>query len=619
MTNSAKLVNYSRLELSAICLFGFMVCSSDRPKWLLLRAIHQLRHDRLILPCGYCYFQLAMRGLTPSARRVVDAPELLRLISDFAGQNDQVNLLCVSRRAFACTAASLWEDIRDITVILRLFPGVTIAKEGKSPQREHLVRLCPTNSPCYSLLPSDPFAFQKIDFPPAIDPSRFNVYSSFVKRLEIISNPNKTAITFGANTAAFFSFTQKATFAPSLTKLSIITVDISAEEHDRWVTMFLSPALLDLQLLFRAHSNRSLNSTLAPDLLGRISTKCSKLRNLEFFPREEVDNYKFEWDSDTKSTEADLKRSKMLASLGSHLSSFRNLRSLSSSVLVLRPIILSALGELHTLEKLSIDGDCCEPRIVDLVVPDSAFPVLHTLELENFHWANLRYMSEFTPLLRRLKKIAMTLAYDDNLWHYGWDADGEDSWQFKLVQSVAKNAPLLADLSIDFSSDEYEAYFTSDWLDCLRDLPLRRLDVRNAGVEFRWRELGSALPALEEFRTLNLDRETISQLAKLLPRLQLVELDSIDVHTFGEDAEDEEDEDEEDERDEEDVDEVDQSDRDHNHEGEEGDTSEKSDAAHNLSDKIISKAKTQCFRLKAAYESNSNTPIGDEKLQELAR
>lgn len=79
-----------------------------------------------------------MLSLTPSARRVTDSPELLRLISDFANQDDRVNLLCVSRRAFACAAASLWEDIRDVTILLKLFPGVTITREKESSDK-HLV------------------------------------------------------------------------------------------------------------------------------------------------------------------------------------------------------------------------------------------------------------------------------------------------------------------------------------------------------------------------------------------------------------------------------------------------------------------------------------------------
>ncbi|KAF8604784.1 hypothetical protein BDV93DRAFT_555217 [Ceratobasidium sp. AG-I] len=550
-----------------------------------------------------------MRNLTPLARRVVDAPELLHLISDFASRKDRVNLLCVSRRAFACAAASLWEDLQDITVLLKLFPGVTITKEGESSDRQHLT----------------------INFPSTIDPSRFKVYSPFVKQLEIISDPQEIVIKFGENASTFYAFAQKATLVPNLTKLAITTLEVGAEEYDRWVTTFLSPALVDIELIYYgAHTRFGLDSTLVPDFLERISTNCPKLRRLEIFPREDADNYEFEWDSDTKSTKADLKRSKMLASLNTQLSSFRALRALKSSVLVLRPAILSTLGELPALEALSINGDCREPRIVDLVIPDSAFPSLHTLELENFHTANLRYISELSPLLRRLKKIAMTVAYDDNLWHYGWEDDGESNWPFKLIQSVAKNAPLLTDLSVDFSTDECAACFSSDWLGCLRDLSLKRLDLRNVEIECRWSEFASALPTLEEFRTLHLGRGTISQLAKLLPRLQLLELDSINVRAFGahegaggdEDEDDDgadEEEDGEEEEEEEEEDDEGESDEDHKGERKEGVSSKESKAAHIMNDKAVSKPKPQLLRLKAAYKSNSKTPIGDQELNKIAR
>lgn len=433
---------------------------------------------------------------------------------------------------------------------------------------------------------------------------------------------------------AFSSFTQKHTFAPNLTKLAIIALKISVQEYIHWVNIFLSPSLLNLELEYYGDQNRfGFDSALVSAFLEPISTKCSKLQRLEIFPR--ADDYEFEWGPETKPTKADRKRSEMLVSLNTHLSSFRSLRSLKSSALVLMPMILSTLGELPALEMLSINGDSREPRIVDLVVPDSAFSALHTLELHNFHWANLRYMSKFTPLLRRLKKIVMTMAYNDNLSFHGWDDDdGENDWPFKLIQSVAKNAPLLVDLTVDYSTDECEAYFSSDWLDCLRDLSLRRLDIRNVGIECRWSEFASALPSLEEFRTLHLDLGTISRLAKLVPRLQLLELDSINIREFnsheefGENYDEDEDEvDEDDEHDDEEQDDEEdeehdneegESDEDHQGEGREGKGSEKSKATRNPNDKSVSKSTVPLY-LKAAYQNTSKTPIGNQELQEIAR
>ena len=74
-----------------------------------------------------------MSSLSLSVQRVAETPELLSLIADFAGKNDRIGLLSVSRRVFTCVAASLWKDIHDVTVLFKLFPGVKITetKNGK--------------------------------------------------------------------------------------------------------------------------------------------------------------------------------------------------------------------------------------------------------------------------------------------------------------------------------------------------------------------------------------------------------------------------------------------------------------------------------------------------------
>lgn len=73
-----------------------------------------------------------MHGLTSSVQRMMETPELLSLICDFSGKNDRVTLLSVSRRTFACAAASLWKEISDVMVLFKLFPGVVITKTKKT-------------------------------------------------------------------------------------------------------------------------------------------------------------------------------------------------------------------------------------------------------------------------------------------------------------------------------------------------------------------------------------------------------------------------------------------------------------------------------------------------------
>lgn len=93
------------------------------------------------------------------------------------------------------------------------------------------------------------------------------------------------------------------------------------------------------------------------------------------------------------------------------------------------------------LETLSVNGDYREEHIVRLALLDSSFPALRTLELLNLHWANLRYLFEFVPLVHLLTKIRMVHANDNGFWHY---------------------APLLTNLAVDYGGHDSTATLCSD-------------------------------------------------------------------------------------------------------------------------------------------------------------
>lgn len=80
-----------------------------------------------------------MRSLISPARHVAETPELLYLISAFLGRHDRVSLLRVSQRTFACVVASLWKCVRDVTLLLKLIPGVKII----NPEENGSVCCCP--------------------------------------------------------------------------------------------------------------------------------------------------------------------------------------------------------------------------------------------------------------------------------------------------------------------------------------------------------------------------------------------------------------------------------------------------------------------------------------------
>lgn len=323
------------------------------------------------------------------------------------------------------------------------------------------------------------------------------------------------------------------TLVPNLEKLGVLISEVDMQEYTHWVTMFLSPRLLDVKLVHYTSGRLGLDSSTVLGLLETISPRCPSLRRLSFFPLEDTDDYEFE----TKSTIVGQQRLDMLASFRLYLSSFRDLRTLESSVLLLRPGVLSALGELPHLETLSVNGNGREPRIVDLTLPGSSFPSLRHLKLSCFHSANLQYMSEFAPLLHRLTKLSMGLVYEDSMRNYSWEVEEEWDWPLKLMRSVAKNAPLLTDLTVDFETVWACACMSSEWLDALQHLRLKRLSLTNAEFGYSWSDFAAALPHLEEFQATGLSFRSISELAKGLPQLRLLVLDSIDLDSFGDDGE----------------------------------------------------------------------------------
>lgn len=349
-----------------------------------------------------------------------------------------------------------------------------------------------------------------------------------------------TSIKLGDNAASFFSFAQATTLTPNLTKLTVFTTGVDAQEYTHWVKAFLSPALLSLELAYDSEdsNHRDLDSTLAAGLLEHISPRCSKLQALEFFPEEVVDDYESEF-SETKSTAADIKRLNMLASLRVQISSFRNLRELKSRVLVLRPSVLSALGDLPHLETLSIYGGQ-EPRIFGLTLPDSSFPALRNLELLGFHWSNLRYMCDLTPLLHQLTRLVLELSIRD----YWWDADiGEAEWPTNIMLSVSEHAPLLTDLSMNFITVNTCVLVDSDWVDALENLPLKRLNLQYTEFDCGWTNLASALPDLEEFRATSISSKAVRMMRRRLPQLV------VDTAEYSEEEDGVEDEDEDEDED----------------------------------------------------------------------
>ncbi|KAF8604782.1 hypothetical protein BDV93DRAFT_543772 [Ceratobasidium sp. AG-I] len=503
-----------------------------------------------------------------SAQRVVESPQLLSLVCDFAGKNDRVSLLRVSRRVFDCAVTSLWKSIFDIKILFRLLPGVTVTKVG---EKEGWI----------------------INFPATIDMSRFNTYAPFIKHLEIVSSAeNGTSLRLGENAQSFLASARTATLTPNLAKLAVVVSEINSEEHVHWVEMFLSSSLLDIELVYYSGTSRwvGLNSASVLGLLEKISYRCPNLQQLEVFPSGGVTDDRFDG-----STTPNPEQLELLDSLRARISSFRNLRTFKSSVFILRPGILSALGELPHLEMLSINGNCRESHIVGLALPDSSFPALRTLELRNLHWANLQYLSSFTPLVRQLTKIVMTHADDNGFWHYEWDEEieNEGDWTMDLVSNMAKNTPLLTSLAVHYGGTDSIANLSSDWLPSLQALGLKHLSLQNVEFECSWREFTSVLPNLEEFQASELSFGAISQLAKRLPRLRLLELDSIDLGLF-KTAE----------------------------EHEEASDDQKPEAVKEEDEKNVQANKSngrERLQLKAKYRIPSGARIDSQKIQDIAR
>lgn len=85
------------------------------------------------------------------AKRLVETPEMLRLICEHASTSDQVRLSCVSRLLFKISAPIIWENVEGVHNLLLLLPGVK-TRVRKSNEAEQVIVSAPLTRTFISLL-----------------------------------------------------------------------------------------------------------------------------------------------------------------------------------------------------------------------------------------------------------------------------------------------------------------------------------------------------------------------------------------------------------------------------------------------------------------------------------
>ncbi|KAF8598204.1 hypothetical protein BDV93DRAFT_526901 [Ceratobasidium sp. AG-I] len=397
-----------------------------------------------------------------TTRRVVETPEMLRLICELSDSLDQAHLASVSRWFFKIAAPVIWENVEGVHNLLVLLPGVqTRACENDSA--EQIVSI-----------PTGPLYFE-----------RFMVYAPLVKDLEIYDDNIKRYSV--SNWRGLVVHARNATLLPNLKRLTLDS-QFDSRNQFMWIRTFLSPSLVNIEAADYFQDTPLISYLEASTLLRHITAICTNLEVLSLFPDSDRPDTTVGEVRDTRAM-LDLWDS----SLPQYLDQMVLLRQLTSTSEVLQPGALEQLAKLTRLESLVIHSATAALQASD-AVSEYTFPSLRHFELHSYNHI-----------------------FVDNIWRFGFfkaltsltlyffvfpDVDEpQQAWGSRLISMICDASPSLVKLEIDFNGGEdmEERRFLVGSLPLLqpmRNLFLDDLFLRGASLGEYSDEIYSVVPTV---------------------------------------------------------------------------------------------------------------------------
>ncbi|KAG9119836.1 hypothetical protein FRC07_004936, partial [Ceratobasidium sp. 392] len=436
------------------------------------------------------------RILSPNPAEItLGVPELVSMICGCLEKKDYINLLYVSRGAYASTLPIVWEEI-------------------------HLEDILP-------------FILEELQ----ADFTRLNTHIPLVKTLKAFELEDKP-------TPNQWPESTPNPLLPNIQRLVVGFMGIDGEETIDWISGLLTPNLLTFEMAVEdsgGYPERDAGGDygeLEPDtyiqLVDLVSRTCPRIKSLQLFPvRDE--------------------REEECGAAYNQISTMTNLRSVTLVVPQVTESMFLALGRLPHLEKLSLwCSGVLMHSYVSVTVPDDSFPSLRQLSLISLSDHMIGSVCEVVPLFRHLTRAEIIFSDQSDVeWLGGYRTS------IMAVKSMGQNSPYLCDLEIKPEGrDCGRLVICLPVIAAFRQMPLRRLSLgaitfdhrgypapedsdsdsdtsfdysgdeitRSDSPEFQWTTFLTAVPALEELNLhcQDIRPQELGWMASLLPKLGLL-------------------------------------------------------------------------------------------------
>ncbi|KAG8709820.1 hypothetical protein FRC08_018005 [Ceratobasidium sp. 394] len=431
------------------------------------------------------------------AHAVLTTPELLYGIFGHLSTSDLARSSQVMQSFFYCASSVLWKDLKGISKLLHVIPGVTFAVRVTSSYR-------------YSAANGGYFVCKiiTINLPEAFSMTRFNYYRTLIQSLNVFDDDVPTAYTLGDGWESLekHQTDQPDGLLPNLFSLTSLNTSYYQDLGDwvRLLLLFIGPRLEDIRVSHRIIHGKTTSddSPTSTSLISKISTCCSRLRTLHILLQDEPG---------------------CLYDLAS-LSCLRNLRCLATTIdIIFMPDVLGILGQLPYLTNLAIGTHSAYGKASHTnTLPDAAFPALRTLEVEFTHPRMLGAIWNIASLVINISHAQAKLRFERFSSHSFPD------WVESALQTICLNSPSLQHLQLDIRGRHDKLAKVTvpslralNALTQLKSIGLMGITLANGAT---MTELASSLPRVEVFKLTpqEISFDDLYELAIHLPRLRKI-------------------------------------------------------------------------------------------------
>ncbi|KAF8608068.1 hypothetical protein BDV93DRAFT_541451 [Ceratobasidium sp. AG-I] len=282
-------------------------------------------------------------------------------------------LMRVCHLLHASAVPFVWDYISTLSILLELIPGLEALPH--IPGSSHL---------------------ENIRLPDTLDLARFNVYAPHVRSLLLSSD----LISKCENWDSFYTIARSTTLLPNLSRILLGTSRVLGQQLVTCATVFLSPSVNEVwnieQRWFKQlgeYDSLALEQVLK--LLQNIASACPGIKSLDIHPSLLPDKQRSN------------PRHGYFTEFRYSVQSFTCLRELSINTLALEQHTFLALGELPTLETMSIYPCVYDEIVGSLALPDNAFPALRCLNLKMMSSGSMVELCGLKPLVWRLATLGI--------------------------------------------------------------------------------------------------------------------------------------------------------------------------------------------------------------------